>query len=446
MSILQVILALLICVTAYRVEASPTIPGPARLVASDGTIRSPWIDDHRNTVVDGGTTRYFADDGSDACGSCTSMSCPCQSLSKMYSVRQSRDNILFKRGDSWVGTLQLQFSPNGTSSDYTTYGVWGTASDPRPMFEGNGATQNMRARSYIWVDRLYFTDHSVIRVQELSHHITFSYVVNRDNRHTCFAIDQRPNGAGVPHHVTIANSNIGRCGVSALPCAGTTNGHEGIYISSSTRVGFGAEDIQVYNTRIWGTTKEPINIKEESERITFRGNLIEDVAMCDDVGMIAFNFTSLERILVFDNIIRNVFKHTGGADVFVMGPNGRVYNNLVYNIGQNVNLLSITSMAQGTTEVLHNTFFNWEESIFGSMRHDSANNNNILNNIGPGTLPQNINSSSGLFINPSAGDFRLSEGSAAVDRYSNCQGVARDFQGDIRPINNRCDAGADEQR
>jgi hypothetical protein len=445
MTILQVVLAILICVAAYCVEASPTIPAPVPLVASNGTIRSPWDDDQQNTRVDGGTTRYFADNGSDSCGSCTSMSCPCQSLSKMYSVRRSRDNILFKRGDSWTGTLQLQSSPNGTSSDYTTYGVWGTTSEPRPVFDGNGSSQNMRARSYIWVDRLDFRDHSTIRVQEQSHHMTFSYVVNHDNRHTCFAIDQRPNGAGVPHHVTIANSNVGRCGVSALPCAGTTNGHEGFYLSSSTRIGFGAEDIHIYNTRIWGTTKEPINIKEESKRITFQANMIEDVAMCDDLGMVNFNFTPLERILVFGNIIRNVFKHTGAADVFIMGPNGRVYNNLVYNIGQNVNLLSITDIAQGTTKVLHNTFFNWDESIFG-MRHNSADNNDILNNIGPGTLSQNINSSSRLFINPSAGDFRLAEGSAAVDRYSNCQGVTRDFQGDTRPINSRCDAGADEQR
>ena len=79
-------------------------------------------------------------------------------------------------------------------------------------------------------------------------------------------------------------------------------------------------------------------------------------------------------------------------------------------------------------------------------RHNSADNNDILNNIGPGALSQNISSSSGLFVNPSAGDFRLEEGSAAVDRYSNCQGVTRDFQGNTRPIDDRCDAGVDEQR
>src|SRR5688572_13873870 len=50
------------------------------------------------------------------------------------------------------------------------------------------------------------------------------------------------------------------------------------------------------------------------------------------------------------------------------------------------------------------------------------------------THSRNIDSSSSLFVDPSADDFRLANGSGAIDLYSSCQRVKTDIQGHARPV------------
>jgi hypothetical protein len=51
-----------------------------------------------------------------------------------------------------------------------------------------------------------------------------------------------------------------------------------------------------------------------------------------------------------------------------------------------------------------------------------------------------------LFVDPSAGDFRLQTGSPAIDAASVEEAPAADFDGSPRPAGSACDIGAFEWR
>jgi hypothetical protein len=71
---------------------------------------------------------YVSATGNDA-NPGTSTSAPWRTLSKVNSFTpKPGDQILFKRGDTWYGTITVKAS--GTSASPITYGAWGTGANP----------------------------------------------------------------------------------------------------------------------------------------------------------------------------------------------------------------------------------------------------------------------------------------------------------------------------
>jgi hypothetical protein len=438
---------ILFLLSASVAHAVPTIPPVGNLYNANGSLVSLWADDHQNTLVDGGTTFYFANGGNDG-GNCQSSAAPCASLARMRAVRCSGCNMLFKRGSSWTGTIEAHTGPNGTATNYTTYGAWGDPSAARPVFNGGRASQNFNGKSYIWVDRHNWRNHGVPRVQAGSHHITLSYLHQQDAWQTGFQMSA--SNGGEAHHVTIANSNFDRVGLENVPCivpgAGENwDGHEGIYISSSVEADEGGDDVHVYNTRIGPTTKEAFNVKDNADRNTFETMLVEGgYIQCDDPYVIsAGDFFELGTT-IFRNIVvrgRRFHSHVGsGATAVHVGQNHKVENIIV----SDVPFGCVRFSADNANTVVSNILCHNVNAFFRSGT-TSTQQNKVFNSIGT-TVNGNLAYSSGLFINAGVSDFRhASATSGGINLYSNCRGVTRDLQGNARPQGGNCDAGPFER-
>ncbi|MFV0342411.1 MAG: hypothetical protein ACK5JH_05890 [Anaerocolumna sp.] len=101
---------------------------------------------------------YYVDSisGNDA-NNGTSSSAPWKTLTKVNSaVFQPGDQILFKKGASWMGTLEVTSS--GNSNAQITYGSYGTGN--KPIINGSGAYQAIRImdKSYITIRDLEITN------------------------------------------------------------------------------------------------------------------------------------------------------------------------------------------------------------------------------------------------------------------------------------------------
>lgn len=434
---------------ATTAAADPTIPAVGNLFDANGNIIQHWNDDHQNTLVDGGTTYYFANGGNDG-NSCTSISAPCASLTRMKAVRHSGSNQLFKRGSSFPGTLEFHNGPSGTATNWTVYGAYGDPNAARPVFNGGKQSQNASNKSYMWFDRLNWRNHGVPRIRGGSHHFTFSYWHQQDTWQT--GINMSAVGGPEPHHLTIANSNFDRIGLENNPCiipppGENFDGHEAIYISSSSGEDEeGGDDVHVYNTRIGSTTKEAFNSKDDADRNTYETILIEgqDYPQCDDPYVInAGDFSELGTT-VFRNIFvrnRRFHSHIGSsAAVIHVGQNHTVEN----VIASNMPFSCVRMTGTNSNTIVRNILCHNVNSFFRSGT-STSDQNKVFNSIGT-TGNGNIAYNSNLFINAAANDFRhASASSGGVNLYSNCRGSTKDIQGNVRPQGGNCDAGPFER-
>ena len=90
---------------------------------------------------------YYIDPAGNDSNSGTSPATPWQSLGKVNgTVFQPGDNVLFKRGGTWFGTLSPQGSGNSTSQ--ITLGAYGTGAKPLINGNGNWAVITLSSQSY----------------------------------------------------------------------------------------------------------------------------------------------------------------------------------------------------------------------------------------------------------------------------------------------------------
>ena len=100
---------------------------------------------------------YYIDPTGNDSNSGTSTAAPWQSLGKVNAtVFQPGDNVFFKRGGSWVGTLSPQGS--GTSTSRITLGAYGTGA--KPLINGNGgwAVISLSTQDYWTIDGFEVTN------------------------------------------------------------------------------------------------------------------------------------------------------------------------------------------------------------------------------------------------------------------------------------------------
>lgn len=100
---------------------------------------------------------YYIDPAGNDSNSGTSPATPWQSLGKVNgTVFQPGDNVLFKRGGTWTGTLSPQGS--GTSTSQITLGAYGTGAKPLINGNGNWAVITLSSQSYWTIDGFEVTN------------------------------------------------------------------------------------------------------------------------------------------------------------------------------------------------------------------------------------------------------------------------------------------------
>ena len=100
---------------------------------------------------------YYIDPAGNDSNAGTSPAAPWQSLGKVNAtVFQPGDNVLFKRGGTWVGTLSPQGS--GNSSAQITLGAYGEGAKPLINGNGNWAVITLSSQSYWTIDGFEVTN------------------------------------------------------------------------------------------------------------------------------------------------------------------------------------------------------------------------------------------------------------------------------------------------
>lgn len=179
------------------------------------------------------------------------------------------------------------------------------------------------------------------------------------------------------------------------------------------------------------------------------GNLIENNRF-ENIGDVGIG----QRTPVVNNTIRgNVFNNVGvsigfGGD----NQNTSFYNNIVSNNKECMKFYYGYSL---TMKIYNNTFYNSGNGPFGCFSHtgradiSSPGSNAVRNNIFyevtvNGSIPANNFIGNPLFVNADQGNFKLQEGSPAIDTGETLSEVTTDIEGNPRPLGAAYDPGAYE--
>ena len=338
------------------------------------------------------------------------------------------DTILFKRGDTWTGSV-FRVRRSGVSGNPITFGAYSTGNRPKLQdYNDSSGNEFMWNVQWIVIDRLHFDSGDPIKLRTVGNIIFQNSEVSFSSR-TCLRVyDDSFN-------VTVQNNKIWDCGGYAagncgLDC-GDPNG-EGLYIGSAQSFDPSdfTKDVTLKSNEVFNTTDNWIDIKEKLVNIIVENNILH---------------TSIQNPLLQGGIImgqgtgngstgcrisRNVMHTFKGDAAITPARDTRVVNNIIYNIieGSGIRIRNTVS-----GNYYHNTIYGILEGGKVPIQIDSgASGYDIKNNIGPGTA-NNIATASNLFVDAAGGNFQLVGGSAALNAGSVVGNVTTDILGVIRP-------------
>ena len=159
---------------------------------------------------------------------------------------------------------------------------------------------------------------------------------------------------------------------------------------------------------------------------------------------------------IYNNILYNLGQNFAALSIY--NGNWKVYNNTFYNIHSESGILWLSNYGGGaaasTAQVYNNIFYSegpatpYVAPVDGASWSQLTVSNNLYFNNGSGpTQDANALNANPLFVNPSAGDFHLQANSPAVDHGSAAANtvVVRDRDGTSRPQGAGIDIGAYER-
>ncbi len=227
---------------------------------------------------------------------------------------------------------------------------------------------------------------------------------------------------------------------------------EGFYIGNSSGVDPVAR-VTVRDCEIANTTAEAIDIKPGAFDIVVEGNQVHDITTANSGAIIAGQvFQAVvphfdANIVIRNNSIWNVTstsQYQDGNAINVNTP-ALIYNNVMWNLEHRGILVEAKFENREATrvQIYNNTIFDAGlvpiEIRVGENNADAE----LVNNIGS-TVDGNMAASADLFVDAEAGDFRLREGSAAIDAGVELDEVPDDRDGVVRPQGGAWDMGAYE--
>lgn len=425
-------------------QVSFSISSQNPVIGANGEILNPALDPGGNTDTALCTDQIFYFDngsGNDG-GNCLDSEAPCKSMTKFKGLSLGPgDCVLFRRGSVWTNEdPDWAGRANGSAGNPVTFGSWGPTGNARPKWVwtgGAGDTENNDNDQYKNFDRLHWDGPDTFRMRNGTHHFNLTNLRIDNGENACIAI-WSDNGV-FPNNILLDGVHLNKCGPQV---GGNPNGTgEGFYMCGGDAGTTGANNITIRNSTAESTSNEPLSIKVNCSDITVEDSLFQNGLRRDDPGLI--NTSNVNNnganILIRRVVLRDSQNQTGGTHpATFLGKGTRLENSIIHN-----NQGAYCFRGEDTSEFIHNTCYqNANGFLHPSNSTPSANiKGNIIE---AGSISGNLVATAGLFENAAIDDFRLKSGSAAIDLYSDCNGVTEDITGSPRPINTNCDAGAFE--
>jgi len=246
------------------------------------------------------TNRYYIDSNGSDSSDGLSPNTAWKTLSKVSSATfQPGDSVLFKRGDSWTGTLTIKSS--GTSVARVTFGAYGTGDKPRIV--GNNSTLSavlIQDARYLTFENFDVSHPRAVRPPDIS--LCGIYVALATN--------------GVYPGIIIKNNNIHD--VEGMPI---TNRHlqAGIFVRSNAAQAY-FDSLRIEGNSLERCSSRGIMMGDGSNKDTafYNNNVV--------IRQNVINNTALEGIIVYT--AKNV-----------LIENNRVMNAGAYTLGVNMNIV-----------------------------------------------------------------------------------------------------------
>ena len=359
-------------------------------------------------------TYYVAKSGNDgvSCAQSQSQATPQLTIAAGLACLSGGDTLYIKAG-TYAESISRQI-PSGTPSTPTL--ISGYQSDVviiRPSTGGvaGDAIEFRRGQSYITLSKVVVDATNVInhgvRFREAVHHIRIeNSEVKNALTFSCMAMSGTDSYA--VHHVTFSNLKVHDCGDSVLDHGIYTRGTDHIIENSEIY------DIFSHGIHIYSTDPNGAN-----DRHVVRNNRIHHV------GARGILLGSGDDHVAYNNLVWS------NADGIVIGygapRNNKIYNNTIY--AQRDDCIDIKNEAVGS--IVRNNIC-WK------------NANNTVTNNGSGTIISDHLTTDPKFRNPATLDFRLTQGSPAIDGGTSISVVERDYLGIDRPQGSSYDIGAYE--
>ncbi|MFQ5611929.1 MAG: beta strand repeat-containing protein [Anaerolineae bacterium] len=219
------------------------------------------------------------------------------------------------------------------------------------------------------------------------------------------------------------------------------NAHRVLDISSNATV----EGFTIRNGRFNGGVGGGVFIQGAAP--TIQGNIIIDNSAGTGGGIYA---TGSANPSIYNNVIANNQAANGGdgGGVYLNGGQARLFNNTLY--GNNAQDLGGGLYSNGAVAVISNTIVATNTATGGSSglhRVGGAitlNYNLFFDNTSSEPLGGTNFSADPAFVNAAGDDFHLTGDSPALDAGDPNTTLSVDFEGQIRPVNQGFDVGADE--
>jgi hypothetical protein len=360
------------------------------------------------------STYYVAKSGSDgmSCAQSQSQATPRLTITAGLTCLSGGDTLYIKAG-IYAESISGQI-PSGTSSTPTL--ISGYQSDVviiRPSTGGVvGDVIDLRGgRSYITLSKVVIDATNVInfgvRLREAVHHIRIeNSEIKNASLNSCMSM----SGADSYdiHHVTFSNLKVHDCGDSVLD--------HGIYTRGTDHI---IENCEIYNISSHGVHIYSTESAGANDRHIVRNNRIHHV------GARGILLGSGDGHVAYNNLVWS------NADGIVIGygapRNNKIYNNTIYS--HRDDCIDIKSEAVGS--IVRNNIC-WK------------NAKNAVTDNGSGTIISNHLTTDPKFRDPATLDFRLTQGSPAINEGTSVTVVERDYLGIERPQGSSYDIGAYE--
>ncbi len=270
-----------------------------------------------------------------------------------------------------------------------------------------------------------------------SDHIVLDSITWRDIGQEALAIQ------GTSVDVLVRNCTIANTGLRGGRFA---QYGEAIYVGASDGLS-PVRDIVISGCDISNITAEAVDIKPGSTRVTVSDNRIRRVNTWNSGAIVAYigrwNYDFDPEISIHSNVISDVTTTSPYTDGNAININSAatIYNNVMFNLEHRGVIVQGTfDNAPGEINIFNNTIYNAQ--LAPVELWSDTNRIAVVNNIGV-DAPGNIPASSELFEDAAGGDFRLVDGSAAIDQASGLV-AERDILGHLRNSGAGPDVGAHE--